>query len=78
MPLNLKSQHRHLQVGKKIHKTQQNIFPTTHNLTRIIVSYVSDNKEAVIMIIDKNTPMVDDALKELDEVRDITHSGAVL
>ena len=31
-------------------------------------SYVSDNKEAVLLVIDRNTPMVDDALKELDEV----------
>ena len=33
MQLNFKSQHRH-QVGKKIHKTQHNIFPTTHTKSR--------------------------------------------
>ena len=30
--------------------------------------FSTDNKEAVLMVIDRNTPMVDDALKELDEV----------
>ena len=35
---------------------------------RNVCFFPTDNKEAVLMIIDRNIPMVDDALKELDEV----------
>ena len=51
MQSNLKSQHRH-KPGKKIHKTQQNIFPTTHSKSRMTSSF--PNKVVIWLIFNRN------------------------